>query len=593
MTASDQKTAAVDWAALPSGFRERFFILAATGVLFSSYFPSTTWYLALYTLAHPGAGAIMVPGVVSDLSANLYSLPLFFCSLILLYAVHPLLMKRRLGKATALDPTSALGLICGEMAEAAGLRHVRFFVTKDMLDQGANAFGIPFLRYVYLGGGMRVVAAKAPDLARAVVAHEIGHLKHGDVDLGFLSRAIIQAMAVVAVVTVFIVLAGYYSFLTGPLAARSFSYMWRGLLAGTMPVGQALGYTWGWIQGYNFPLGFVVLSFLFFIVLTWGEYAALLRSREHYADITAAGWLDAEIVGRLFKSRGVPDKTGWSRSFAGFFRFHPTATSRANFLLKPWLVARPRLVEAFAAGFIGGAFYCYLSTYTAQVRPNATNSGWIYHQAPPMRDAGEIQVAIAQDPLILAGVVAMVISWVLWLSILGSQNLRMVTVTALRFTGWAALATISALLFVFFLLGLAAGDRLNPVALYTAWNQWPIPGGIASLALNNWTTFLLMATTSVCVSFLTLVVVVCYLRIIGSKTMGALFRGLLVVAWMILVLFGTSLAWTIMMLLTTGDEGFLALAKSGTIVPATALVIIALSLLFTLWRSTAARSQQL
>jgi Zn-dependent protease with chaperone function len=584
--------AAIDWAALPSGFRERFFILAGTGVLFSSYFPSTTWYLAFYSLAHPGAGTIMVPGVVSNLSANLYSLPLFFCSVIVFYAVHPFLMKRRLGEAKPLDPGSTLGLICGEMAKTAGLPHVRFLVTKDMLDQGANAFGLPFRRYVYLGGGMRVVAAKAPDLARAVVAHEIGHLKHGDVDLGFLSRAVIQAMAVVAVVTVFIVLAGYYSFLTGPLATRSFTYMWRGLLGGTVPVNQALGYTWGWIQGYNFPLGFVVLSFLFFIVLTWGEYAALLRSREHYADITAARWLDPETIGRLFKSRREIDKVVWGRSLVAFFRFHPTASSRAKSLFEPWRVVRPRLVEAFAAGFIGGAFYCYLSTYTSEIRPNATNSGWVFHQAPPMRNASEIQTAIAQDPLVLVGVAAMVISWVLWLSILGSQNLRMVTLTALRMAGKSTLAVISALLFAFFLLGLAAGDRLNPVSLYTAWNQWPVPGGVASLAFNNWRTFLLMATTSVCVSFLALVVVFCHFQILGSKAMGPFFRGVLVGTWMILVLFGTSLAWTIMMFLTTGDEGFLALAKSGTIIPATALVIMASSLVLTLWRRGSARAQR-
>ena len=587
MTASDRTLAGVDWAALPSGFRERFVILFFTGTLFSSYFPSTTWYLAFYSLAHPGAGTIMVPGVVSDLSANLYSLPLFICFVTLFYALHPLLMKRRLGKAVLLDPDSALGVICREMAETAGLKRARFLITKDMLEQGANAFGLPFRRYIYLAGGMKVVAAKAPDLARAVVAHEIGHLRHGDVDLGFLARAVIQAMAVVSVVTVSIVLAGYYSFLTGPLATRSFGYMWRAIVAGSMPITQAIGYSWGWVQGYNFPLAFVVLSFLFFIVLTWGEYAALLRSRELYADITAARWVGPETVGRLFKNDGRTDRREWIRWAAALLRFHPHPTDRAKALLEPWRVVRPRLIEAFAAGFIGGTFYCYLSTYAADIRPNATGSGWLIHQAPPMRTAEEIQAAIAQDPLVLIGVMTVCLSWLLWLSILGSQNLRLASMGALRITGKLTAAMTSALLFGFFILGLSVGDRLNPVALYTAWNQWPIPGGIASLAVSNWTIFALIGGTSICVSLLAVGAVLCNFRIAGNKVMGPYFRGLLVSAWVILVLFGASFAWAISRFLATGDEGFLSLAKSGTIIPGLALILVATSLLFTFWRKRA------
>lgn len=33
----------IDWAALPSGFRERFLILLLTGVLFTAYLASTVW----------------------------------------------------------------------------------------------------------------------------------------------------------------------------------------------------------------------------------------------------------------------------------------------------------------------------------------------------------------------------------------------------------------------------------------------------------------------------------------------------------------------------------------------------------------------
>ena len=567
----------VDWASLPSGLRERFVILLATGILFSSYFPSTTWFLAFYEWAHPGAAVIMVPGVILDLTANIYSLPLFVACVALFYVVHPFLMLWRLGSASSVDPHSQLGEICSDVANLAGVKGVRFLVTTDLLEQNGVAFGLPRKRRVCLGGGMKVVAAKSPELARAVVAHELAHLSHGDVDLGFLSRAIIQAMAVVALVTLMIVLAGYASFLDAPGAHRAFIWMWRGFQAGSMPVSEIIQSSWGWVRGYNFPFLFISLSFLFFLLITFCEYAAVLRSRELYADVVGSRWAD---VGGLLSVHVKNCHPSWFGGIAGFLSFHPRLVTRRKAVERPDRVVRPTVVEIFATGFLTGAFYCYLSTYTSSIRPNSVGSGWIVYQTPPLQTTADLIFALAHNPLFFYGVLTLCLSWILWLGVLGSSNLRLAALAALQQEGLFKFLLQSALALVSFVLGLVAGDRCNTLAAYTRWNGWPVPGSVWSLFSSSPDILAGAIVMVLIANLLAFAAFYVTLRIYNLDRLNYGVRATMILAWVTFVLFGASAWANVAMSIRVGDPGWFRLALRAAFVQIFALLPAIVSLIF-------------
>jgi Zn-dependent protease with chaperone function len=575
MLAAEVACREVDFASLPSGFRERFVILFATGLLFASYFPSTTWYIAINSIEHPGSGAIMVPGAVLNLSSNIYSLPLFLLSVLLLYLIHPLSARRRFGPMKPLDPESPLGGLCQEAARTAKIRRVRFFVTGDIFQQDAITFGLPGIRRICLGGGMRIVAAKDANLARAVISHELAHIRNGDVDISVVSRAIVGAMIAVAFATVVITLLGYASFLSSPGARRAYTYLWSHFSNGTQSMWDVCVILFGWVKAYNFPLLFVLASFVFFVILTWLAYAAVLRSRELYADIRAADWTSPESVKALLAARSGIAAPNWVSGTARVFSFHPSGATRAHYVERPWFLLRLTFIESFLGGVVGGTFYCYLSTYTTSIRPNASASGWVIYQYPKMTTAQDFYAALTQNSFAMWGAVALLLSWVLWLAIIGSQQLRGSAAVALRVEpAWSLIRSAFVIVLIFF-LGLVVGDRANPVVLWTAWNEWPVPGGILSLFAKNIRFVAPIFALTIVASYLAVPAFRIALRLNPRQPTGPILRALLVLGWVYFVLTAAS---GIVFLVTGGPSWFepatAALVWSVAPVPLIAMALI-------------------
>jgi Zn-dependent protease with chaperone function len=566
----------LDFASLPSGFRERFVILFAIGLLFASYFPSTIWHLAFLSMAHPGAPVIMVPGAVMELGASFYSIPLFLAAVLLFYLLHPRAMTRRFGSVQPVDPNSKLGDICEEAAGRAGLHRVRFLVTADIFEQNAVAFGLPGKRCVCLGGGMRVVAGKNAELARALVSHELAHLRHGDVDIGVLSRSIVQAMIAIACVTLFIVILGYWAFLSSPHARQAFTYTWRFWSSGTQSTWQVFVTLFGWVRAYNFPLPFVFGSLAFFIVLTWAGYASVLRSRELYADVQASQWTSIDSMKALFVGgRRLDRGSNWLANVGRVFSFHPSEAERTTYMEAPELLLRPAFGEIFLSGIVGGAFYCYLSTFTTSVRSNANATGWITLQYPQLTTAQDYYAALKQNTLVQAGVAAFLVSWFLWLAIIGSQTLRASAAVALRVqSGWSLFCRVC-LVALIFLLGTAVGDRMNPVVLWTAWNQWPVPGGIPSLFWRNLPMVLVILIFALIGSYMTVPAFRVALRLDAQQPMGISLRLALIVGWVFFVW----TAATAISLLLVGDQSFRQPAIASLVWSLISIAVVALALL--------------
>jgi Zn-dependent protease with chaperone function len=476
---SDQSRPSIDWAALPSGFRGRVFILLATGILFASYLGSTIWKVAALNVAKPGT-MIIFTGDVMSFDFLLIGMLIFTATAGILYLLHPLAVRRRFGPARPLDSESTLGQCCVETARAAKLEDNRFLVTPDIGQQDALAFGLPGRRRICCGGGMRLVAAKNVELCRAVIAHELAHLQHGDVDLSYFSRGVARSVFWLGVATVVIYLLGLNAHLDTPLARRSLTAAWNGLTQGDVAVVAAIANFQSFLAGYGVSPLFLLANLAFFFVVIYLEYAAVLRSREHYADIYAGAVAGEGPVKTLLGS----SSTGWNRLWR-FLRLHPDLHSRLAVLERPWLVLQPFTAQAIASGYIAGLFIAYLTTYTTDIRPDPSGTRWIMYPLPPCCDADTVATALAQNPLFLVRTLLFPTAVLVGLVVYASLNLRLSAMTSLGIKSPAWLVGSTGLLAILFGCGLVLGEHLNPLSAWRWWHEWPAFGGMTKFAISN------------------------------------------------------------------------------------------------------------
>ncbi len=92
------------------------------------------------------------------------------------------LWRRRLEPLTAEDAPEVVARLA-ELSGEAGLKTPPQFVWNPLnRAAGGLAFGRAGRRYVALGGGLVTTSYTDPDAFRAVVLHELGHLRNRDVD---------------------------------------------------------------------------------------------------------------------------------------------------------------------------------------------------------------------------------------------------------------------------------------------------------------------------------------------------------------------------------------------------------------------------
>ena len=176
------------------------------------------------------------------------------------------------------------------------------------------AFGPPTRRELGFTGGLVPLLVRDPGAFRAIVLHELAHLRNGDVDLSYLAVGIWRSLVVVALVPFVVVV----------------------LLLGVSdpPTTLALG----WRLVALVPLVYLIRS-------------SILRAREHDADVRASTLEPA--IRRILSAASEQPLPRWRRSL----RWHPSPEQRVAVIDDPTPLLRLGLADAVGVGIVGSLAY--------------------------------------------------------------------------------------------------------------------------------------------------------------------------------------------------------------------------------------------
>src|SRR4051812_6020271 len=239
-----------------------------------------------------------------------------------LYWLHPWWIRRR-SRLRELTPENSR-LLVEELHGLCGLAGVQppTFLLAPYAVKSVNglAFGHARERAVRLDMGLVLARGRSPEGFRAVVLHELAHLRNRDVDLTYLSVAIVRAFVVEALPVM--------TWLTV-----------RATVAGASP---------NWWSAL-----LVVGSLTALTLLVYLTRNALLRARELYAEAQVPGW---DKAGAGAARRAVLGKEAGSappdRLVHRVRDDHPHPSRRLATLEDPELLVRPRLWELFTVGVV-------------------------------------------------------------------------------------------------------------------------------------------------------------------------------------------------------------------------------------------------
>lgn len=244
--------------------------------------------------------------------------------------------RRRLVPLTAEDAPEVLAEI-GRLAAVSGLRRAPEVVWNP-LDPAVTglAFGRPGRRYVALSGGLVVRHTTDPPAFRAVVLHELGHLRNRDVDATYFTVAI------------------WYAFLAAGVAP--FLLTLRHESAGTIAA--------------------IAWRLAALTALVYLSRNSVLRARESYADLRAAAAEPAGALRRVLLS--IPDRPRGLRD--RLLAKHPPASVRAGLLDSTDALFSLGTLEAFGVGVAATVAYQEVTDvlgYVGLVRLEALSTWWI------------------------------------------------------------------------------------------------------------------------------------------------------------------------------------------------------------------------
>ena len=416
---------AVDFGSLHSSTREQFAAFALYGFL-------VTLWLAC------GTRTPSTPNVVASTflptwlllwisyyyrQVSIYIL-IFIISWMGIYATHGWRVRHWLGPSQSIDPTSALGKICAQMAEEAAVGSVQFLITQRP-SQNSLAYGFPGRRTICFGRSLKTIIQIEPEKANFAVAHEISHLRHSDVDIGYLSWSLYWSITVLTLTVATSTLVNI------PLVIIAFPEL--NIFAVFQDAAGALA-------AFS---GIIFIANLYF--------SGALRSREHYADVAAQELTNAKVsIDAMFLGK---TEGNWLTKFV---RHHPTDRQRRVYLKNPTMLLRVNGGEALSTSFVCGfLFYIFSDIYTE----------FEIGQANLIKNS-------LYDPLV--SFVVKPSTWGLGLglmiilvgSLMSSQHLRIATRRAMRFSTRRQFIVEEATMLVTGVLGFSLAFYFNPVLLY-------------------------------------------------------------------------------------------------------------------------------
>jgi Zn-dependent protease with chaperone function len=249
---------------------------------------------------------------------------------VLLYWLVPAwkIRRDRLAPITREDDAALFDYL-QQLAREAGLTRTPIFVWNPLDPRvGGQAFGRLGRYFVALTGGLATRFYNDRLAMRAVLLHELAHLRNKDVDRTYLALTITAAFFALAFAPFVL------SLLAEADTAFALSTLWRGM----------------------------ALALLVYLTCN-----AILRAREYYADLRAATWdgTDANVA-RVIS--GMPRST---RSVWRLQLTHPDPHQRLAVLQSPDRLFHAGFWEAAAAGLAIGAAFANVAAWLALALPAA------------------------------------------------------------------------------------------------------------------------------------------------------------------------------------------------------------------------------
>ncbi|MFD6225871.1 M48 family metalloprotease [Streptomyces sp. NPDC060232] len=238
-------------------------------------------------------------------------------ALVALVAATPTVLERRRRWAEVpLDVGRAARRRVGRLSAQAGLKDApRLMWNAAAAGATAQAYGVPGRYRIAIAPALLGAASRRPDVFDTVLRHELAHVRNHDVVPAAVARVAGYVVIVLLAVPV-----------AGRIADHDLSllpdFLWRAVLLA---------------------------------LLVRAIRAAVLRCREHYADVRAASWSDQplHIAEILSSSRVVLRNRPWRKP--GWFALHPTPDRRAAIVRAPELLGRPQAVELLTAALLAAA----------------------------------------------------------------------------------------------------------------------------------------------------------------------------------------------------------------------------------------------
>ncbi|AZQ70398.1 hypothetical protein EKH77_03475 [Streptomyces luteoverticillatus] len=255
--------------------------------------------------------------------------------------------RGRVVPLAAVDPDGTILRLVEELATVAGLSRVpRVVVDPAAASTGAVVLGSDRRPTVRLHGGLLARRHTDPEGFRAVLLHELAHIRNRDVTLTYVTLAVWWAFVAVVLVPAVVVLVR---------SAVSIAPQFQD------------------VQVPSVVRSFGLLGFL--VVLVYLARADVLRSREIYADLAAVRW--GADRGGWAVTTPDPPSTGWRRAagaLAELWRTHPRWDLRRRSLDDPVVLFGVRALPLFLTGAAATVI-----TSQARQEAHAANAGWAGH----------------------------------------------------------------------------------------------------------------------------------------------------------------------------------------------------------------------
>jgi Zn-dependent protease with chaperone function len=241
------------------------------------------------------------------------------------YGVAVALLRRRY-RPLARDEAPQLSETIGSLAREIGVStspRLRW----QPLDRRALglAFGRPGGRELAFTGGLVPLSVRDRPAFRAIVLHELAHLRNGDVDLSYYAIGLWRALLVVAMLPFSLAL--LRALPSDPGTTLSFAWRFAALL----------------------PLVYLIRS-------------GILRAREHDADVRASTHepeIRRVLASSVERARStLPGVSSWRRLTA----WHPSPARRVAVIEDPSPLLRLGVLDAFGVGIVGTLAYEEVAT---------------------------------------------------------------------------------------------------------------------------------------------------------------------------------------------------------------------------------------